>query len=297
MKIDRIPFYSIILIAFLTSCQGATQFLNGITFNGKSVKEYANIYNNTSSTSSTDEIIEEHDTPISVAKEVITVNGVSFTMIEIEGGKFTMGATKVQSTSSDDNEKPEHMVALTTYKIGETEVTQELWKAVMFNNPSYFNGNLLPVESVTWNDCQEFIRRLNDITGRNFRLPTEAEWEYAARGGKNKRDYKYSGSNNIDEVAWFRSNSDGTTHRVGSKLPNRLGIYDMSGNVWEWCQDWYGNYYDIGLEQNPTGPNSGTRKVLRGGSWFFVDRTCRISMRSGNEPTCRAYNIGLRLAL
>ena len=162
-----------------------------------------------------------------------TVNGVSFEMVRVEGGTFRMGATSEQEADDWDREKPVHSVTLSSYYIGKTEVTQALWKAVMGSNPSYFKSDNQPVENVSWNDCHEFIRKLNALTGQNFRLPTEAEWEFACRGGNNSRGYKYSGSNNLGSVAWYDGNSGNKTHPVGTKAPNELGIYDMSGNVWE----------------------------------------------------------------
>ena len=225
-----------------------------------------------------------------------TVNGVSFEMVRVECGTFRMGATSEQEDEADGDEKPVHSVTLSSYYIGKTEVTQTLWQAVMGSNPSYFKGADLPVENVSWNDCQEFIQKLNRLTGRNFRLPTEAEWEFACRGGNNSRGYKYSGSNNLGSVAWYDGNSGNKTHPVGTKAPNELGIYDMSGNVWEWCADWYGDY-SSGAQTNPTGPYGGSTRVLRGGSWYGIARYCRSSLRSLNNPSNRNYNLGLRLAL
>ncbi len=216
---------------------------------------------------------------------VVTVNGVDFKMIKVEGGTFTMG----------EGEKEAHEVTLSEYYIGEFEVTQELWEAVMGNNPSYFKGGYLPVEMVSWNDCQGFIVKLNRLTGKTFRLPTEAQWEYAARGGNKSKGYEYSGSNNRDEVAWYGS-VFGETHAAGTKLPNELGIYDMSGNVWEWCQDWYGSY-SSGSLANPQGPSSGSSRVLRGGSWSYGARYCRVSLRYSYAPSHRFNYSGFRLVL
>ncbi|MBQ2122560.1 MAG: formylglycine-generating enzyme family protein [Bacteroidaceae bacterium] len=217
-------------------------------------------------------------------------------MIKVYGGTFQMGATPEQ-TGAFDSEKPVHSVKLSDYYIGETEVTQELWRVVMGNNPSYFKSNSqLPVESVSWSDCQTFITKLNDITGENFRLPTEAQWEFAARGGRQLKGYLYSGSNSIDDVAWYNSNSGDKTHAVKTKSPNELGIYDMSGNVYEWCQDWYGNYSSVAVT-NPTGPASGTYRVLRGGCWCSIDPCCRVAYRNYTAPGGRNYSSGLRLAL
>lgn len=225
-----------------------------------------------------------------------TVNGVSFEMIPVEGGTFTMGATAEQGADAFDDEKPAHKVNLSSYAIGKYEVTQALWKAVMGNNPSNWQGDNLPVEQVSWNDCQTFISKLNAITGKNFRLPTEAEWEFAARGGKKSKGYKYSGSNDLDEVAWYANNSGSKTHPVGTKKPNELGIYDMSGNVWEWCGDWFGDYISS-FQTNPTGPSSRSGRVNRGGGWSSIAWDCRVSGRSGDYPGRRSYLIGLRLVL
>ena len=230
-------------------------------------------------------------------KKTFNVNGVSFTMIAVEGGTFQMGATSEQGSDADNDEKPVHSVTLSDYYIGETEVTQELWQAVMGSNPSNFSGNPhRPVEYVSWNDCQEFITKLNELTGKNFRLPTEAEWEYAARGGNKSKGYKYSGSNTIGDVAWYDGNSGSRTHDVKTKQANELGIYDMSGNVWEWCQDWYGSY-SSNSQTNPTGPSSGSYRVLRGGSWFSLAGSCRVSDRNSNYPDGRYFSGGFRLVL
>ena len=229
--------------------------------------------------------------------QTITVNGVSFTMIAVEGGTFSMGATSEQGSDAESDEKPVHNVTLSDYYIGETEVTQELWEAVMGNNPSCHSGYpQRPVERVSWNDCQEFIKKLNQLTGNNFRLPTEAEWEYAARGGNKSLDYKYSGSDIVGVVAWYDGNSSSRTHDVKTKQANELGIYDMSGNVYEWCQDWYGNY-SSNSQINPTGLTSGSSRVYRGGSWGDFAWDCRVSNRSYGYPGRRNFNLGLRLSL
>ena len=224
------------------------------------------------------------------------VEGVSFDMVEVRGGTFRMGATSEQESDALDWEKPVHSVTLSGYFIGKTEVTQALWKAVMGSNPSWFNGEDLPVEFFSWNDCQEFIRKLNSLTGQNFRLPTEAEWEFACRGGNNSRGYKYSGSNYIDNVAWYRDNSGDKTHPVATKLPNELGIYDMSGNVWEWCSDWYGGYTS-GAQTNSKGPYDGSHRVIRGGGWVSDAGLCRSSYRYYFSPGGQGGFLGLRLAL
>ena len=225
-----------------------------------------------------------------------SVNGVSFEMVRVEGGTFRMGATSEQEDEADGDEKLVHSVTLSSYYIGKTEVTQALWQAVMGSNPSHFKGADLPVEFVTWNECQEFIQKLNRLTGSNFRLPTEAEWEFACRGGNNSCGYKYSGSNNLGSVAWYDDNSDGQTHPVATKAPNELGIYDMSGNVYEWCSDWYANYTS-NSQTNPKGPQSGSDRVCRGGGWYGHGRRCRSSFRMYSNPTIRYNDLGLRLAL
>ena len=229
--------------------------------------------------------------------DTFTVNGVSFKMITVEGGTFTMGA------SDDDeeayyNEKPAHEVTLSSYSIGETEVTQALWLAVMGSNPSRFTGDLTrPVECVSWNDCQAFIIKLNQLTGKTFRLPTEAEWEIAARGGNESMGYKYAGGNDINEVAWYRGNSSSKTHPVATKAPNELGLYDMSGNVFEWCSDWYDSYTDADGQTNPQGPSSGSNRVSRSGNWDTTADYCRVSFRLSRSPSSLNHSLGLRLAL
>ena len=229
--------------------------------------------------------------------KVFYVNGVSLTMIYVEGGTFQMGATIEQEDDAVDDEKPVHSVTLSSYYIGQTEVTQALWKAVMGNNPSHFKGDKLPVEQVSWDDCQKFINKLYEMTGEEFRLSTEAEWEYAARGGNKSLGYKYSGSNNIDDVAWYWDNSGEKTHEVATKKPNELGIYDMSGNVWEWCQDWKDDYSSIS-QTNPTGASTGSYRVVRGDGWLSNYRgIARSSCRGGSIPTLRDDDLGLRLAL
>ena len=236
--------------------------------------------------------------------ETFDVGGVTFVMVPVEGGTFMMGGTAEQGNDPSDKERPVHQVTLSSYYIGQTEVSQTLWLAVMGTNPSYFTGDMLPVEQVSWDDCQEFIALLNDMTGRNFRLPTEAEWEYAARGGQQSQGYRYAGSDNLPSVAWYSYNDSwqlrGTgaygTHDVATRNPNELMLFDMSGNVHEWCQDWYGGYSSV-AQVNPAGPSSGTTRVYRGGSWYFDEWFCRVSFRNSVTPSYRSYGIGLRLAL
>lgn len=235
-------------------------------------------------------------TKASYSNGTLTVNGIKYNMVWVDGGTFRMGATSEQGSDANDRERPVHSVTLSGYYIGKTEVTQALWKAVMGSNPSEFKGDNRPVESVSWDDCQAFIRKLNALTGQNFRLPTEAEWEFACRGGNNSRGYKYSGSNYIDNVAWHDGNFGDKTHPVATKSPNELGIYDMSGNVWEWCADWYGDY-SSGRQTNPKGPYDGSYRVCRGGGWINYARYCRSSFRNDDFPAARLYGLGLRLAL
>ena len=281
----------------------------------------------------------------------ISVKGVSFKMVRVQGGTFTMGGTSEQGSDAFDEEKLTHQVTLSNYYIGETEVTQELWQAVMGSNPSKFapkqsdasrcsydsyvadskrlnakkagtvriptraewdaamvttNGSLKrPVEQVSWDDCQAFIKKLNQLTGRNFRLPTEAEWEFAARGGTKSRHTKYSGGSSIDAVAWYDKNAydkgesspDYGTHPVGKKAANELGLYDMSGNVCEWCNDWAGSDYSSSAQTNPKGPSSGSDRVNRGGCWNYYAWGCRVSHRGRYSPDGRNELLGLRLAL
>lgn len=231
--------------------------------------------------------------------ETFTVKGVTFKMVYVKGGTFKMGATSEQGNIFDDDEKSVHQVTLSPYYIGETEVTQELWQVVTGRNPSYFSGSeKLPVEQVSWDACQNFLKKLNELSGKQFRLLTEAEWEFAARGGIKSKGYKYSGSNNIDEVAWYELNSNSRTHEVGMKAPNELGLYDMSGNVWEWCQDWYDWHgYSSNSLTNPTGPSTGRDRVSRGGSWAYDARYCRVSDRSHGPSYGSSRRMGFRLAL
>ena len=214
------------------------------------------------------------------------VNGVKFRMIAVEGGSFMMGATPGQGDDARENEKPAHKVTVDDFLIGETEVTQELWFAVMGNNPSRFKndqGNY-PVENVSWNDVQVFIKKLNEITGLQFRLPFEAEWEYAARGGKKSTDKKYAGSDDIEEVAWYNENSNKKPHAVATKKSNELGIYDMSGNVWEWCDELTGNYEKIEVN-------------MRGGAYVNAKVILRVSQRFEYLATNNEPMVGFRLLL
>ena len=219
------------------------------------------------------------------------MNGISIDMVKVEAGTFMMGA-------ETGDETPRHMVKLTKdYYIGKYEVTQRLWQCIMDENPSKFKANNLPVESVSWNDCQRFIQRLNQLTGRHFRLPTEAEWEYAALGGNKSKGYIFSGGNNVDGIGWYSKNCNGTTQPVGMKKPNELGIYDMSGNVSEYCVDQY-DKYEADFQVNPIGGGIFIARVLRGGAWNKdFDWYLRVKTRSKVSPDTRGIYSGLRLVL
>lgn len=225
------------------------------------------------------------------------VNGVCFKMIEVVGGTFMMGATPEQGTEVEADESPVHEVTLSNYYMGQTEVTQALWTAVMGQNPSHhLTDRSLPVEQVSWEDCQLFIKRLNELTGENFRLPTEAEWEFAARGGNKTKNSKFSGDNLAEKCAWFDENSEGNPHPVAKKMANTLGLYDMSGNVAEWCADAYSKYSQI-KQINPIIEANNSQRVIRGGSWDDFVNFCRVSYRNYEINTERSIYIGLRLAL
>ena len=230
----------------------------------------------------------------------VTVNGVTFNMILVKSGTFYMGAQKDDPNAPNYDEEawsreaPVHQVTLSDYYIAEAEVTQELWKAVMGSNPSHFEGDKRPVEQTTWYDCQSFINKLNQLTGLNFRFPTEAEWEFAARGGNESHGYKYSGSDIIDDVAWYSADGKKTAD-VMTKKSNELGIYDMSGNVMEWCSDAYGDY-SAEHQIDPTGPN-GVDRVVRGGCCLSNATYCRVALRNFLHPGGTSYGIGMRLAL
>ena len=300
----RISSFLFVLLLMLASFTAGTQYPRGdVDQNGQvNIADVVTLIDYLLTGTWEDSPVTPPDEP---QTETFTVNGVTFTMVAVEGGTFTMGATAEQGSDAYDEENPAHDVTLSSYSIGQTEVTQALWQAVMGSNPSYFKGNLQrPVEKVSWNDCQTFITKLNQLTGKTFRLPTEAEWEFAARGGKQSQGYKYAGSNTIGDVAWYwdnipsqtSGNAGYGTQTVATKAPNELGLYDMSGNVWEWCQDWHGSY-SSDAQTNPTGPSTGSYRVHRGGSWGNDARGCLVSLRSGSTPTLSNYYLGLRLAL
>ena len=245
------------------------------------------------------------DVPVLTDEKIFTVTGhgktVTFKMKLVKAGTFQMGSKK-----GEDDEKPVHTVTLTKdYYMGETEVTQALWYAVMGQSPTsdgrqwesgYGLGDNYPAYYISYDDCQQFLRRLNELTGEHFRMPTEAEWEYAAKGGQKSRGCEYSGSNTLGDVAWYDENSRETTHSVKTKQANELGLYDMSGNVWEWCSDWYGSY-SSSSQTNPTGAVSGSYRVNRGSSWYYIAVLCRSSIRRNSSPSRRDNDLGFRFAL
>ncbi len=215
-------------------------------------------------------------------------------MVRVEGGTFQMGSDDKEAYS---NEKPVHTVTVGSFSIGKYEITQAQWRSVMGTSPSEFkNCDNCPVEQVSWDDIQQFLSKLNSLSSKRYRLPTEAEWEFAARGGNSSNGFKYSGSNDLNAAAWYHDNSGSKTHSVGGKSANELGIYDMSGNVWEWCSDWYDSkYYSSSPSSNPTGAVTGTSRVLRGGGWLYFAVSCRVAHRSGLTPSGRVNDVGFRL--
>ncbi len=233
--------------------------------------------------------------------------GLNMKMVYVEGGTFQMGATSEQGGDAEGDETPVHTVTLDSYYIAECEVTQAQWQKIMGTTLSeqkskagasstYGVGDNYPMYYVSWEEAQDFCRELSRITGKKYRLPTEAQWEYAARGGKHNSGAKYSGRSSIATVAWYTENSGSTTHAVKQKTPNELGLYDMSGNVWEWCNDWYSSsYYSSSPQNNPTGPSSGSDRVLRGGSWGSAASKCRVSYRGNNTPSSRSNDYGFRV--
>lgn len=231
-------------------------------------------------------------------RRIIVSGNVSFELVFVEGGVFQMGTDE----SNYKDEKPAHRVSLSSYYIGKYPVTQRLWEEIIGYEQSYFRGASRPVEQVSWEESQDFIRKLNKITGESFRLPSEAEWEFAARGGRYSQGYQYAGSDKLKQVGWYEENSTNETKEVGQLLANELGIHDMSGNVYEWCSDWFSDeYYKIchqkGVVENPMGPNKGRHRVTRGGRYFRRPVDCRVVYRNYVHPENRSDNIGFRLVL
>lgn len=225
------------------------------------------------------------------------IQNLLWNMVYIPGGTFRMGATSEQGNDAWDDEKPARVVTVGSYCIGRFEVTQQEWEAVMGNNPSVTKGARLPVTNVSWEDCNRFVDKLSRITGKSFRLPTEAEWEFAARGRTNEMATKYSGGDNLDALAWFSGNSSNSMspHDVGTKNPNELGLFDMSGNVREWCYDCYGSYSNIDKRTNPVAPNNSDKRVLRGGCFFSPARECRVSVRFCDKQDEHYFANGFRI--
>jgi sulfatase modifying factor 1 len=237
-------------------------------------------------------VAEKQTAPTTTSRVFIDpTTGMEFVLVQ--GGCFQMGDTF--GDLSDRDKSPVHEACVSDFSIGKHEVTQSQWRRVMGSSPSHFSscGDDCPVEKVSWNDVQEFISKLNLQSGKNYRLPTEAEWEYACRSGGKKE--KYCGGDEADSVAWYEGNSESKTHRVGTKQPNGLGIYDMSGNVWEWVQDRY-KRYESGTQQDPAGPTSGDNRVLRGGGWNNSAWIVRAALRFNYKPDSRFNNQGFRLA-
>jgi len=225
---------------------------------------------------------------------VIVIHPGESVMVMVESGTFTMGCSDNENPMHTVYERPVHEVTVNAFKIAKYQVTQKQWKAIMGDNPSYFKGDYLPVENVSWHDVQTFIGKLNEATGKKYRLPTEAEWEFAARGGNKSLGYKYCGNNELDLAGWYTFNSENMTHPIGEKTPNELGIYDMSGNVWEWCSDWASEYSNQ-PQTNPQGPETGTCKVVRGGSYGADYLKCRVSFRSAINPDESCNETGFRI--
>ena len=245
-------------------------------------------------------------TGLDIHTGIACIDALANDMVKVQGGTFLMGAVSGDTLAYND-EKPQHSVTLSDYYICKYEVTQELWQAVMGSTPTYNGGwtdeygkgDQYPAYRISWNDCDTFIQRLNAKTGLNFRMPTEAEWEYAARGGNKSQGYTYAGSNTIGDVAWYTDNSNSKTHVVMQNTANELGLYDMTGNVWEWCSDWFSSTYysESAGASNPKGPSTGSSRVNRGGSWNYDARDCRVSCRDYDDPDSRHSFLGLRLAL
>jgi formylglycine-generating enzyme required for sulfatase activity len=227
-----------------------------------------------------------------------SILNISNDMVFVKGGTYLMGIDDTSSEiieGGEEAERPQHKVRLNNFSISKYEVTQALWVAVMDSNPSINKGNYMrPVDHISWYEAQRFIDKLNKMTNHHFRMPTEAEWEYAAKGGNMSKGYGFSGSNNVDEVAVYYTESG--SHTVGTKKPNELGIYDMSGNVSEWCSDWYGPYSKKD-SLNPKGPKEGTLKCLRGGNWVNHPEACYITIRGAIAPTVADQFMGLRLVM
>lgn len=270
------------VIVLLSSCDNKT-LLSQIDRN-------ANVFENNESDQQKDEIVAT--VTVNSENAVLDVNGVTLNLIKVEGGTFLMG-----KDNGFYEEWPPHYVTLSSdYYIGQTEVTQALWSAIMNYNNSDYKGDNLPVNNVSWTECQVFIDSLKKLTGKTFAFPTEAQWEFAARGGNKSHGYIYSGGNVIGNVAWYSYNSLNRIHSVGMKQSNELGLCDMSGNVCEWCADWYG-YYSSSSQTDPTGPSSGSDRVYRGGHFYDIPNLCSPVFRQSMLPGLRLDYIGFRIVL
>ena len=298
VNIDGVALTSWFLFMFPQKQQINAQHEEEITKLIKNIRQWLNIGKNNMHES---DLVIKNDHPIyakQVEKIVFSVLDESFSMIKINKGHFYMGTVFPNTTHAliDDIPNSHHVIITKDYYLGETSVTQGLWETVMGQNPSCFKNKTHPVDSVSWDDCQMFIKRLNSILEKRFRLPTEAEWEYAARGGVLSQCYLYSGSNRIGDVAWYNENSMKKTHPVKQKAANELGLYDMSGNVWEWCQDYYEDYERVTL-QDPQGPSLGIYRVYKGGCWC-EEEDCRVTARRKDKPGFTSYGgLGFRLAM
>jgi formylglycine-generating enzyme required for sulfatase activity len=232
-----------------------------------------------------------------VETEVDLGGGVKLELVLVPAGRFKMGSPVTEKDRADDEKQ--HWVMITRpFYLGKHEVTQELWEKVMGANPSYFKGAKNPVETVSWDDCQEFLKKANSLGKGQCRLPTEAEWEWACRAGTRTRFCSGDADDALADYAWLDANSSNTTHPVGEKKPNAWGLHDLHGNAWEWCADWYGEYPGGRMPaQDPGGPATGSGRVLRGGSWFNYPRSCRSADRGRGDPAVRNENLGLRVVL
>jgi sulfatase modifying factor 1 len=232
--------------------------------------------------------------------QIEIMKSIDSRMVKVMGGSYTMGCTDDKDTSCYYWEKPAHKVNLHDFSIGKYSVTQKEWETIMGYNPTFSKQcPECPVENISWDDAQKFITKLNLLSGKNYRLPTEAEWEYAAKGGSKSHGYRYAGDNDIKAVAWYHGNSGKGTQPVGKLKPNELGLYDMSGNVWQWCSDWfYGEYYTTSPPDNPKGPDgtSDNYRVVRGGSWWYEAPHCRITNRDRYPTDAKDDDVGFRLA-
>jgi len=227
----------------------------------------------------------------------VSILNLDSNFIFVEGGAFEMGLPDTSTIEGSEIEKPRHTINLKSFYILKTLVTQALWYSVMDSNPSFHkNCFTCPVENVSWNDAETFIKKLNALKKGHYRLPTEAEYEYAARGGKKSKGFDYSGSNDENKVAWYANNSKDQSHPVGEKKPNELGLVDMSGDVWEWCSDWFNMYYyKVSPSDNPQGPAQGEKKVLRGGTWMSLDEGCLVISRGALMPASKDKFTGFRI--